>query len=146
MLTVKKLQDAKKELLKHGGAIYVVQSAGKVEVWVNSGGYNAVSMGTHVIQILDEGQITYDNVFYQSKNQEMSLQEFCDMVNKEYCQDEVKNWELNQIDKKGNIISGYQAQVNGVTREQAITDYLYYLETSEGIENPKCECIEIDWE
>ena len=33
MLTVKKLQDAKKELLKHGGAIYVVQSAGKVEVW-----------------------------------------------------------------------------------------------------------------
>ena len=103
-------------------------------------------MGTHVIQILDEGQITYDNVFYQSKNQEMSLQEFCDMVNKEYCQDEVKNWELNQIDKKGNIISGYQAQVNGVTREQAITDYLYYLETSEGMENPKCECIEIDWE
>jgi len=146
MLTIKKLQDAKKELLKHGGAIYVVYSAEKVEVWVNSGGYSAVSMGTHVIQILDEGQITYDNVFYQSKNQEMSLQEFCDMVNKEYCQDEIKNWELNQIDEKGNIISGYQAQVNGVTREQAITDYLYYLETSEGIENPKCECIEIDWD
>jgi len=90
MLTVKKLQDAKKELLKRGGAIYVVYSAEKVEVWVNSGGYSAVSMGTNVIQILDEGQIKYDNVFYQSKNQEMSLQEFCDMVNNEYFQDEIK--------------------------------------------------------
>jgi len=147
MLTVKKLQDAKKELLKHGGAIYVVQSAGKVEVWVNSGGYSAVSMGTHVIQILDEGQITHDNVFYQSKNQEMNLQEFCDMVNKEYCQDEISIWQLNRTDDQGNIISGYQDTITtGVTREQAITDYLYYLETSEGIKNPKCECIEIDWE
>jgi len=90
MLTVKKLQDAKKELLKRGGAIYVVQSAGKVEVWVNSGGYSAVSMGTHVIQILDKGNIDYDNVFYQSKNQEMSLQEFCDMVNKEYYPENIK--------------------------------------------------------
>jgi len=97
MLTVKKLQDAKKELLKRGGAIYVVQSAGKVEVWVNSGGYSAVSMGTHVIQILDEGQITYDNVFYQSKNQEMNLQEFCDRVNKEYCQDELNTVTLYKI-------------------------------------------------
>ena len=90
MLTFKKLQDAKKEVLKRGGAIYVVQSAGKIEVWVNSGGYSAVSMGTHVIQILDKGNIDYDNVYYQSKNQEMNLQKFCDMVNKEYCQDRIK--------------------------------------------------------
>jgi len=93
MLTVKKLQDAKKELLKHGGAIYVVYSAEKVEVWVNSGGYSAVSMGTHVIQMLDKGNIDYDNVYYQSKNQEMNLQKFCDMVNEEYCEDETSNWD-----------------------------------------------------
>jgi len=56
-------------------------------------------------------------------------------------------WQLNRTDDQGNIISGYQdTNTTGVTREQAITDYLYYLETSEGIENPKCECIEIDWE
>ena len=55
-------------------------------------------------------------------------------------------WQLNRIDDQGNIISGYQDISKNVTREQAITDYLYYLETSEGIENPKCECIEIDWE
>jgi len=146
MLTVKKLQDAKKELLKRGGAIYVVYSAGKVEVWVNSGGYSAVSMGTHVIQILEKGNIDYDNVYYQSKNMEMKLQKFCDMVNEEYCKDEISIWQLNRIDDQGNIISGYQDISKNVTREQAITDYLYYLETSEGIENPKCECIEIDWE
>jgi len=146
MLTVKKLQDAKKELLKRGGAIYVVQSAGKVEVWVNSGGYSAVSLGTHVIQMLDEGQIKYDNVFYQSKNQEMNLQKFCDMVNEEYCQDEIRNWILNRVDDKGNLFSGYQGRAENVTREQAIIDYLYYLNTSEGIEDPKCECLEIDWE
>jgi len=146
MLTVKKLQDAKKELLKRGGAIYVVQSGGNVEVWVNSEGYSAVSIGTHVIQMLDKGNIDYDNVFYQSKNQEMSLQKFCDMVNEEYCEDETSNWILNRVDENGNLFSGYQGRAENVTRQQAITDYLYYLETSEGIENPKCDCIEIDWE
>ena len=60
---------------------------------------------------------------------------------------EISIWQLNRTDNQGNIISGYQDTITtGVTREQAITDYLYYLETSEGIENPKCECIEIDWE
>jgi len=58
----------------------------------------------------------------------------------------VSNWELNLTDEKGNIITGYQDRAENVTKEQAITDYLYYLETAEGIENPKCECIEIDWE
>lgn len=113
---------------------------------MNSAGYSAINIGAYIIEILDEGAIKYDFVTYRKKNMQLSLQEFCDMVNEEYCQDEIRNWELNQIDEKGNIISGYQAQVNNVTREQAITDYLYYLETSEGIENPKCECVEIDWE
>jgi len=31
MLTVQRLQDAKKRLLKLGGAIYIVHSAGKVD-------------------------------------------------------------------------------------------------------------------
>lgn len=57
----------------------------------------------------------------------------------------ISNWKLNQIDNQGNIISGYQDIAKNVTREQAITDYLYYLETSERVKNPKCDCIEIDW-
>jgi len=50
------------------------------------------------------------------------------------------------VDENGNLFSGYQGRAENVTRQHAITDYLYYLETSEGIENPKCDCIEIDWE
>ena len=130
MLTVKKLQDAKKELLKRGGAIYVVQSAGKVEVWVNSAGYSAVSMGTHVIQILDEGQIKYDNVFYQSKNQEMSLQEFCDMVNNEYCQDKLNTVTLYKITQ--TIAFQMSEQGEGYSLEPYSSNSTYYEGEDDG--------------
>ena len=60
--------------------------------------------------------------------------------------EKVKNWELNLTDDKGNIITGYQDVAKDVTKEQAIIDYIYYLETSEGKENlteDNISCIEI---
>ena len=69
------------------------------------------------------------------------------LIRKRECKmSKISIWQSNRTDDQGNIISGYQDISKNVTREQAITDYLYYLQTSEGIENPKCECIEIDWE
>jgi len=58
----------------------------------------------------------------------------------------MKKFEMNRVDKKGNIISGYQEIVKAESSEDAITDYLYHLETAEGVENPSCECVEVDWE
>lgn len=60
--------------------------------------------------------------------------------------EKIANWELNRTDEKGNIISGYQDRAENCTMQQAITDYLYYLKTSEGIEDPHCDCVEIDCE
>lgn len=58
----------------------------------------------------------------------------------------MKKFIMNQVDTKGNIISGYQDFLVAESSKDAISDYLYFLETSEGIEDPKCECIEVDWE
>ena len=58
----------------------------------------------------------------------------------------MKKFELNRVDEKGNIISGYQEIVETESYENAVSDYLYFLASSEGIEDPKCECIEVDWE
>ena len=52
---------------------------------------------------------------------------------------------MNRIDEKGNVVSGYQDVVETETAEIATQDYLYFLVSSEGIENPKCECVEVDW-
>jgi len=127
MLTVKMLKDAKKELLKHGGAIYVVESGGNVEVWVNSGGYNAVSMGTHVIQMLDSGAIDYDFVTYQSKNQQINLQEFCDMVNEEYCADEMQllslDWETVTHYMDDDLREQIHSELAPCTNEEFLTRY-----------------------
>jgi len=128
MLTVQKLQDAKKELLKHGGAIYVVQSAGKIEVWVNSGGYSAVSMGTHVIQILDTGAIDYNFVTYQRKNMQMNLQEFCDIVNEEYCAEEMQllsmDWETVIHYMDDEIREQIHSELTPCINEEFLTRYM----------------------
>jgi hypothetical protein len=58
----------------------------------------------------------------------------------------MKKFELNRIDKYGGLITGYQEIVENESMESAVEDYLYYLETSEGIKNPLCDCIEVDWE
>ena len=58
----------------------------------------------------------------------------------------MKKFEMNRIDEKGNIISGYQEVVEAETEEEATRDYLQYLETAEGIKNPMCEAVEVDWE
>ena len=84
MLTVKNLQDKKDVLLRRGGAIYVVWDDTKIAVWVNSMGYNTVAMSAEVIEMLDEGSLRYDKVYYRKLNREMSLQAFCDAVNGEY--------------------------------------------------------------
>ena len=56
----------------------------------------------------------------------------------------MKKFEMNRIDEKGNIISGYQEVVEAETEKEATRDYLYHLETAEGIENPMCEAVEAD--
>ena len=38
----------------------------------------------------------------------------------------MKKFEMNRVDKKGNIISGYQEIVEAESSEDAITDYLYH--------------------
>jgi len=58
----------------------------------------------------------------------------------------MKKFVLNRVDMGGNIISGYQDIIEVEASEQAVSDYLYFLSSSEGIENPKCECVEVDWE
>ena len=56
----------------------------------------------------------------------------------------MKKFEMNRIDEKGNIISGYQEIVEAENEGEATRDYLYHLETAEGVENPMCEAVEVE--
>ena len=81
-LTVEILKNAAIEADKKDGAVYVIEQNGEPNIIVNSAGASAVRIGNVVLQHIAVEEIKYNNLIY--KNEQLSLQEFCDKVNKKY--------------------------------------------------------------
>lgn len=51
-ITVEKLKQALKEAKREGAYVYVVETAGEPQIWVNDASYNNVAQGVYVIELL----------------------------------------------------------------------------------------------
>lgn len=51
-ITVEKLKQALKEAKQEGAYVYVVETAGEPQIWVNDASYNNVAQGVYVIELL----------------------------------------------------------------------------------------------
>jgi hypothetical protein len=76
------LQKALREAKRKMANIYLVESKGEPEIWVNSASANNVRMGTPVIKVLSYGEIEEDNIIY--KDTIYSIGEFCELINNQY--------------------------------------------------------------
>lgn len=85
-ITVEKLKQALAEARQEGATVYVVETAGKPEIWVNDASYNNVAQGVYVIQTLGTDVLETGD-FARVKDNTMeyvTLEEFASELNATY--------------------------------------------------------------
>lgn len=85
-VTVEKLREALKEAKKENAYVYVVETGGYPDIWVNDASYNNVAQGVYVIQLLTT-DILDDGYFMRVKDnvqEYLTLEEFVAELDAKY--------------------------------------------------------------
>lgn len=85
-VTVEKLREALKEAKKENAYVYVVETAGEPQIWVNDASYNNVAQGVYVIQLLTT-DILDDGYFMRVKDnvqEYLTLEDFVAELDAKY--------------------------------------------------------------